>query len=526
MTTREIAWEFFEEYKKLDSLCQQLLCSKNGVTQYIVELEEVRGLVKRDHYLYVIWRTDVQRLKKMRKIRNVLAHDINAFQEQEIAEEDIIWLKNFYRRIIEQEDVFSLLNKKKEDEMYHKSNAWDNVWQMFVSAVIVAVSLLLITGVAFLLLWNEGERSQHPISTEQKKDIICIDSLTFERQNRNEILLTWSDELDIYVEGYDVKRRDTFMGEGIGEWISIANIKSDHFINGINWMYVDYIDADEYKQYEYRIDIILSDISLEESLFAPQEGEPILASNVKVCIDPGHFHKPGEVTEADEYAYIEGDFMLEVALELKECLRLQYGIDVCLTRESDVIELNGFRNEELDSAHISLRGEYAAKEDCDLFVSLHSNSNEEGANGCETFFQPLAINKSMVIVNTAALHSAVAMDAANVIGAKLSCANFELGLAETDDFVCVTADTVAEWSKEYNDGLGEVGTVVIRRGKKDPDFYGVLRGAVNAGVPGMIIEHGYHSVESVRQAARMGDLKDVWANADACGIAYGFGFTR
>ena len=40
----------------------------------------------------------------------------------------------------------------------------------------------------------------------------------------------------------------------------------------------------------------------------------------------------------------------------------------------------------------------------------------------------------------------------------------------------------------------------------------------------MIIEHGYHSVAEVREAATVGDLKEVWANADAVGIAYGFGF--
>ena len=40
----------------------------------------------------------------------------------------------------------------------------------------------------------------------------------------------------------------------------------------------------------------------------------------------------------------------------------------------------------------------------------------------------------------------------------------------------------------------------------------------------MIIEHGYHTVEQVRNAAMNGELKGKWADADAKGIAAGFGF--
>ena len=116
------------------------------------------------------------------------------------------------------------------------------------------------------------------------------------------------------------------------------------------------------------------------------------------------------------------------------------------------------------------------------------------------------------------------MKAANATGAKLANVNFELGFAETDMFSEVSATRIGEWTQKYNDGLGGIGTVVIRTGKKNPDYYGVLRGATNVGIPGMIIEHGYHSVAEVREAATVGDLKEVWANADAEGIAFGFGF--
>ena len=49
------------------------------------------------------------------------------------------------------------------------------------------------------------------------------------------------------------------------------------------------------------------------------------------------------------------------------------------------------------------------------------------------------------------------------------------------------------------------------------------RGAASAGVPGVIIEHGLHTIPEVRKAAQ-GDLALKWAEADAYGIAWGLGF--
>ena len=39
----------------------------------------------------------------------------------------------------------------------------------------------------------------------------------------------------------------------------------------------------------------------------------------------------------------------------------------------------------------------------------------------------------------------------------------------------------------------------------------------------MIIEHGFHTVPKMREAAVGGELKERWARADAEGIAEGFG---
>ena len=61
---------------------------------------------------------------------------------------------------------------------------------------------------------------------------------------------------------------------------------------------------------------------------------------------------------------------------------------------------------------------------------------------------------------------------------------------------------------------------------KNGNYYGVLRGASNVKVPGMIIEHGFHTVEEVRRLAMEEDLTQKWAEADAYGIAKGFGLVN
>lgn len=346
-----------------------------------------------------------------------------------------------------------------------------------------------------------------------------VASLETYRLSRTEIALAWSDESDEFAEQYIVAKRAVTDETDEEEWELLAVLPRDQKAEGEHWQYIDYLESEEPQQYEYRIEIEL----LDSERFTTGEGKAVLGSNVKVCIDPGHYHVAKEVAEADEYHYIEGDFVLEMALELKAVLKEKYGIDACMTRETDSITLDGFTDEELDRAHIGLRGKYALEEDCDLFVSLHTNSNEENANGYPTYFQPISINKPLIIINQTALASDTALQTANEVGANLAQATFDMGLSETALFQKVSGGAVLEWTKELNDGLEKEGTVVCRTGKSG-DYYGVLRGATEAGIPGMIIEHGYHSIQEVRKAAAEGNLQKVWAKADAEGIAKGFGF--
>lgn len=47
----------------------------------------------------------------------------------------------------------------------------------------------------------------------------------------------------------------------------------------------------------------------------------------------------------------------------------------------------------------------------------------------------------------------------------------------------------------------------------------MLRAAA-VGVPGLIIEHGFHTVAAMRRAAMQGDLAAQWAEGDAAGYDF------
>lgn len=240
---------------------------------------------------------------------------------------------------------------------------------------------------------------------------------------------------------------------------------------------------------------------------------------IQICIDPGHYSKKNEVYENGKVVYCEGNFTLQVAKELKKILEERYGVIVHLTRTSGNICINGYENLALDSGKISLRGE--AAKGMDLFISLHTNANLEHANGVDTNRQPIGITKPIVIVNTVAMESKQALSVANAIGTSLAVSNAKLGISTQEKFHTVSGkDDILNWTDAYNDSVDKEGTVCARRGNNG-DYYGVLRGASNVAVPGMIVEHGFHTVPKMRKLAADGTLAKEWAEADAKGIAEG-----
>jgi N-acetylmuramoyl-L-alanine amidase len=338
-----------------------------------------------------------------------------------------------------------------------------------------------------------------------------------ERISSTEIQISWeapeeSDEIARYIVMRCVRQN----GADSGTWETVAEVAPEEELS-----VMDQLASSDPQQFSYRVDLELK----SDSDYAAVPGDVVLASNIMICIDPGHYAAGAAVTGEDTYDYVEGVFTLKIGLALKQMLKDKYGIDSYLTRDSGVVTLGGYSDEALDKAHISLRGEYASKKDSTLFISLHTNSNQEDANGYATYHQPESITKTIVLINKTGMQSQRTIDIANAIGTKMTATNVALGIA-TSDFTTVDSGSIIEWTSVYNDALGANGTVCKRYKSNGEDFYGVLRGATSVNVPGILVEHGYHSVVSMRILAAEGSLADTWAEIDADGIASGFGFAQ
>lgn len=206
------------------------------------------------------------------------------------------------------------------------------------------------------------------------KEMIQVEGISFSRVSGRELKITRPDKDDPFVKRYMIKRRKT----GETRWQTIDIQASDGEAGGCELSFVDVLQGFEPQQYEYRIDVKTRDGMRYEA----KEGEAVLASNVLLCLDPGHYEGQN-VVEIDGVRYVEGDFTLELAKELKQILEEAYGISAYLTRESGTISIGGYTNGDLDQGHISMRREYA--KGSNLFLSLHTNANQDGANSVETY---------------------------------------------------------------------------------------------------------------------------------------------
>lgn len=370
---------------------------------------------------------------------------------------------------------------------------------------------------------TEAPETEMQAETEQtvcadiEKQPIAVEEIETQRLSPEKIQISWKSTVDAAVDKYIVKKRPVFNNEPAGDWETVAVAESGLEEYAIE----DTLTSSAPVQYEYRVDVEVTD----DSIYEPTEGKSVLGSNVMICIDPGHYAGKNSFSDGDSCEYAEGDFTLILAMQLRDILKETYGIDSYMTRESGTISLGGYTNLTLDREHIALRGEYAAEQQSNLFVSIHTNANNNNANGYETWEQPIAINKALVFVNLTGKESETTLQICNAVGVNLSKVNYELGLSTIEDFRTINdVSDILEWTSAYNDGLNEVGTVVCRM-NGNADYYGVLRGAASVGIPGIIVEHGMHTIPEVREAAQNG-LAEYWAKADAYGIAYGFGFVE
>lgn len=101
----ECALDYLESYKRLDQLCRDMFRTKDGVTEYINQMDRVISRInsKPD------WRNFYSRLKYQRRLRNDLVHNTEC---SDCTEEDIDEIEYFFDLILKQEDPLACIRKQ------------------------------------------------------------------------------------------------------------------------------------------------------------------------------------------------------------------------------------------------------------------------------------------------------------------------------------------------------------------------------------------------------------------------------
>lgn len=187
---------------------------------------------------------------------------------------------------------------------------------------------------------------------------------------------------------------------------------------------------------------------------------------MKICIDAGHSGKYNRSPVVKDY--YESDMNWKLHLLLKQYLE-EYGVEVVQTRSKQSEVLGTIA-----------RGNRA--KGCDLFLSIHSN-----AAGTESVDYPVAI---------------VPLDGkSDTIGQKL-------------------AECIASVMGTKQKGK------IYKRETKGREWYGVIRGAVAVGVPGLILEHSFHTNTAATKWLLNDSNLDKMAKAEADVIAAHYGLKK
>jgi hypothetical protein len=130
----KINMSFFNAYLELDKACAKLLeVSRGGASAYINKLAELRFAPERSEVL--------PKLLKYRKIRNIIAHEVDAFSEvDEITKADIKWLNQFTSSVNKKRDPVSRYERKAK--IY---GVWVKVKLVLGILILLALALVVVS---------------------------------------------------------------------------------------------------------------------------------------------------------------------------------------------------------------------------------------------------------------------------------------------------------------------------------------------------------------------------------------------
>lgn len=197
---------------------------------------------------------------------------------------------------------------------------------------------------------------------------------------------------------------------------------------------------------------------------------PIADDRFVVAIDPGH---GGIDPGAERDGLSEKVLMLDVALALRDILQAVEGVDVVLTRETDVF------------VSLQSRVAMAHQVGADLFVSLHADAlSQGGAHGATIY------TLSEEASDTASAHLAARHNRADIIaGADLSGSDGQVTRVLLDLARQETEPRSRSLAKAFADSMATAGGPMNSRPMRQAGF-SVLK---SADIPSVLIEIGFLS---------------------------------
>jgi N-acetylmuramoyl-L-alanine amidase len=205
--------------------------------------------------------------------------------------------------------------------------------------------------------------------------------------------------------------------------------------------------------------------------------KPAISKIRRIVIDPGHGgHDPGAVGPS---GLQEKDVVLTVGLKLRELIREELGLDVVMTRSTDVF------------IPLEERTAIANKVNADLFLSVHANAAaNRNAAGIETYYLNLA--KTEKAAQLAAKENGTSLEKVSVLQAILFdlMANYKL-----NDSAHLAEEVQKALYKKIRGQYADAKNLGVKQGP----FY-VL---VGASMPSILVETAF--VSNAHEEARLKD---------------------
>ena len=161
----------------------------------------------------------------------------------------------------------------------------------------------------------------------------------------------------------------------------------------------------------------------------------------RVVIDPGHGgHDPGAMNNG----LSEAELVLDVAMRLEKLLLNQPGVEVVMTRRSNVF------------VPLEERTALANREEADLFLSIHANASEDDrVRGIETYFLNFAPNPAAEVV--AARENAASARTMRQLPDIVKAIALNNKIDESRDFASLVQSSMMDRLKRSNKGAKDLG---------------------------------------------------------------------